>query len=214
MRLITIILIAVTLGAATGEGARIPALEEDSLYLGQIERRENRDPGIYVWVASACGPMYASERSDIGGWLLSSFSVSASTRKGWLMTLRFPEVGFPPPALLSASDASPVQQDSLLGFSILAGRRKRWRHGHISLAAGLNHAQGVRIQSHDTCASFFRGCEQIVDRKEPFREFGPVLEIEALTGWRYFGVGAGIEVLGTRHQAWGWHFQFVGGRVF
>jgi hypothetical protein len=206
---ITLVLATWTFAIAEG---RIPALEEDPLFLERNGNGKSPEPMVYVWATSSAGPMYASVRSDIGGWFMYSLSVSAATRKGWLMTVRFPELGIPPP-ILFASDDPDRQQDSLLGFSILAGKRRRWSHGHLSLAAGINHAQGVRIRSHDTCQALFTGCEQTVEGKERFRDFGPVLQIAALTGWRYFGIGAGIEVLGTRHQAWGWHIQFVGGRV-
>ncbi len=207
---IVLAIVTVSLGHAE---ARTPALEGDSLSLSRIENGSNAEPKFYLWAATGAGPMFVSARSDMGAWFMSLLSFSASTPAGWLMTIRFPELGFPPPVVFPAED--PAQQtDSLLGYSVLAGKRKRWNHAHLSLAAGINHAQGVRIRSHDSCETLFTGCKQTVDGKERFRGFAPILEIEALTGWRWFALGGGISVLGSRHQTWGWHIQFAAGRVF
>lgn len=201
-------------GTYTLAEGRIPALEEDSLYTSDAEDRVDTNPRFYVWASMASGVMYSSVRSDIGGWMVAELSLSAATQKGWLLSLQFPRVGFPPPLVMGGRDYR-TQVDSLLGYSILIGKRLRWKHGHLSFATGLHHAHGVRIYSSETCGMYFEtDCAQIIERKYRFSEYGPLIQLDALAGWPYFGFGFGLEALGSRHQTWGWHIQIVAGRVF
>jgi hypothetical protein len=78
---------------------------------------------------------------------------------------------------------------------VLAGKRIRFDHGHLAIAAGFHHAQGVRVYSSENCGLLSENCESILERKNRFNENGALVQINALAGWRYFAVGAGLEVV-------------------